>query len=45
MLNIGLPGQSGHEVAVRIRQLVLTRELVLVATTGFGQESDRGRSL
>lgn len=45
MLDIGLPGLSGHEVARRIRQLALTREPVLVATTGYGQEADRGRSL
>jgi PAS domain S-box-containing protein len=45
MLDIGMPGLNGHEVAVRIRQLALTRDLVLVATTGYGQESDRGRSL
>ena len=44
LLDIGLPGLTGLEVARRIRQLPALKHLVLVAMTGYGQESDRERS-
>ena len=44
LLDIGLPGLTGLEVARRIRQLPALKDLVLVAMTGYGQESDRERS-
>ena len=44
LLDIGLPGLSGLEVAQRIRQRPMLKDLVLVAMTGYGQESDRERS-
>jgi len=44
LLDIGLPGLTGLEVAQRIRQLPALKDLVLVAMTGYGQESDRERS-
>jgi CheY-like chemotaxis protein len=44
LLDIGMPGMDGHEVARRIRKLPQARELILVALTGWGQEEDRQRS-
>lgn len=40
LLDIGLPDLTGLEVARRIRQLPALKDLVLVALTGYGQESD-----
>jgi len=44
LLDIGLPGMNGYEVAKQIRQQPALKNVVLVATTGYGQESDRKRS-
>ncbi len=44
LLDIGLPGISGYEVARRIRALPGGAEAVLVAVTGWGQEEDRRRT-
>jgi PAS domain S-box-containing protein len=44
LLDIGLPGLDGYEVARRIRQLPIGRKLLLVALTGYGQEDDRRRT-
>jgi CheY-like chemotaxis protein len=44
MLDIGLPGISGLEVAQRLRNLPETRSAYLVAVTGYGQQQDRERS-
>ncbi|MFN0052007.1 MAG: PAS domain S-box protein [Planctomycetales bacterium] len=44
LLDIGLPGFDGYEVAERVRRHPLLRETVLVAMTGYGQEADRRRS-
>jgi signal transduction histidine kinase/DNA-binding response OmpR family regulator len=41
LLDIGMPGMDGYEVARRIRGLPGGREATLVALTGWGQESDR----
>jgi PAS domain S-box-containing protein len=41
LLDIGMPGMDGYEVARRIRQLPAFRHLKLIALTGWGQESDR----
>jgi CheY-like chemotaxis protein len=43
LLDIGLPGMDGYEVARRLRQSVGDRPL-LVALTGYGQDEDRRRS-
>jgi CheY-like chemotaxis protein len=45
LLDLGLPGLDGFEVAKRIRQHHAHRKTVLVAITGYGQESDRKRSV
>lgn len=41
LLDVGLPDFSGHEVARRIRAAEAVRQLVLVAVTGWGQQSDK----
>ncbi|MBT2794763.1 hybrid sensor histidine kinase/response regulator [Paraburkholderia strydomiana] len=41
LLDIGLPGIDGYEVARRIRRQPWGRQLLLVAVSGWGQESDR----
>ena len=45
VIDIGLPGFSGLEVARRIRQLAGLERTVLVAMTGYGQATDRAHSL
>jgi signal transduction histidine kinase/ActR/RegA family two-component response regulator len=44
LLDIGLPGLDGFEVAKRMRQQPIHQDVVLVAMTGYGTESDRQRS-
>jgi signal transduction histidine kinase len=41
LLDIGLPGMSGYELARRLRKLPGTQAATLMAITGYGQESDR----
>ena len=45
LLDIGLPGLNGYEVAKWIRKQAILRGVVLVALTGYGQETDRQTSL
>jgi len=45
LLDIGLPGMDGYEVASELRRRTLEPRPHLVAVTGYGQESDRARSL
>jgi two-component system CheB/CheR fusion protein len=44
LLDIGLPGMDGYEVARRLRAISHLRTCILVAVTGYGQEEDRRRS-
>jgi CheY-like chemotaxis protein len=44
LLDIGMPGMDGHEVARRIRQQPEFRDVTLIALTGWGQDEDRRRS-
>lgn len=44
LLDIGLPEMDGYEVAKRIRQQPFLQDVVLVAMTGYGQDTDRQRS-
>ena len=44
LLDIGLPGLNGFEVAKRIRREAAQPAMVLVALTGYGQASDRQRA-
>ena len=41
LLDIGMPGMDGYEVARRIRSSSNGADVPLVAVTGWGQESDR----
>jgi CheY-like chemotaxis protein/anti-sigma regulatory factor (Ser/Thr protein kinase) len=45
LLDIGLPGMDGYEVARRLRQLPALRDVLLIAQTGWGQAEDSRRSL
>ena len=45
LLDIGLPGLSGLEVARALRILPETRHALLIALSGYGQTEDRQRSL
>jgi CheY-like chemotaxis protein len=44
LLDIGLPGTNGLEVARRMRQNLGLTDALLVALTGYGQDEDRRRS-
>ena len=44
LLDIGLPGMNGYELARRLRQQPGLGDVVLVALTGWGQEEDQRRS-
>ncbi len=44
LLDIGLPGMSGYEVARRLRKQPGGRKTTLIALTGYGQEEDRRKS-
>ena len=44
LLDIGMPGMDGYEVARRIRSQQSARPPALVALTGWGQEEDRRRA-
>jgi PAS domain S-box-containing protein len=45
LLDLGMPGLSGFEVAARIRQRAWGNQVTLIAITGWGQAEDRRRSL
>ncbi len=44
LMDIGMPGMTGHEVAQKLRETPATRELVLIAMTGYGRQVDREQS-
>jgi two-component system OmpR family response regulator len=44
LLDIGLPGMSGWEVAQRLRGTAPGKQPVVVALTGYAAEADRWRS-
>src|SRR5262245_2804722 len=44
VLDIGLPGMDGYEVARRLRQIPELKDTPLIAATGYGQDADRQRS-
>jgi CheY-like chemotaxis protein len=44
LLDIGMPGMNGYEVARRLRELPDTDSMYLIAMTGYGTDEDRTRS-
>ena len=45
ILDIGMPGMTGHELARRIRQEPWGQHLLLIALTGWGQTSDKRQAM
>lgn len=45
LLDIGLPGMDGNELAQHLRALPQTAGSLLVAITGYGHDSDRAKTL
>jgi PAS domain S-box-containing protein len=41
ILDIGMPGLDGYEVAARIRREAWGAQMILIAVTGYGQEEDK----
>ena len=44
LLDIGLPGFDGYQVARELRKRPQLQALVLIALSGYGQEEDRRRA-
>ena len=44
IVDIGLPGMDGYELAAQLRQIPGLKNIELIALTGYGQEADRLRS-
>ena len=44
LLDIGMPGLNGYEVARQVRQGPLGMRITLIAVTGWGQASDKARA-
>jgi CheY-like chemotaxis protein len=44
LLDIALPDMSGYDVARHLREQLFDKPPLIVAVTGYGQESDRRRS-
>jgi len=44
LLDIGMPRLNGYEVCARLRQQPWGRDTLLIAVTGWGQETDQRRS-
>ncbi|MBE7941043.1 MULTISPECIES: response regulator [Ramlibacter] len=45
LLDIGLPGMNGFEVAHRLRTQPASRDALLIALTGYGEAESRSRSV
>jgi two-component system, chemotaxis family, CheB/CheR fusion protein len=45
LLDLGLPGMNGLQVAERVRATPRGPEVLIVAVTGWGQEEDRERTV
>jgi signal transduction histidine kinase/ActR/RegA family two-component response regulator len=45
IVDIGLPGMDGYEVARRVREIPGLGQVLLVALTGYGSEEDKRRAM
>jgi signal transduction histidine kinase/CheY-like chemotaxis protein len=45
LLDIGLPGMDGYQVASALREDEASKDAVIIAVSGYGQEEDQRRSL
>jgi PAS domain S-box-containing protein len=45
LLDIGMPGLNGYEMAQQIRQRLWGKRMRLIAVTGWGQEDDKRRAM
>ncbi len=45
IIDVGLPELDGFEVAQKLRESAETRDMFLIALTGYGQPTDRARAL
>jgi CheY-like chemotaxis protein len=45
LVDIGLPGMNGYDIARAIRSDGALRHIVLVALTGYGQSEDKAQAL
>jgi signal transduction histidine kinase len=45
LLDIGMPGMNGYEVAARVRTDFADKKIMLVALSGWGQAEDKRRAL
>lgn len=45
IIDIGMPGLDGHDLARRIRTEAWGKDLLLIAASGWGQNEDKQRSL
>jgi signal transduction histidine kinase len=45
LLDIGLPGMDGYQVAATLRGDEIHKDTVIIAVSGYGQDEDRRRSL
>lgn len=44
LIDLGLPGIDGYEVARRIREVLARNEIFLAALTGYSDDADRART-
>ena len=44
LLDLGMPGMDGYEIARQLGQRPQTKDVWLIAMTGYGQDSDRQRT-
>jgi two-component system, chemotaxis family, CheB/CheR fusion protein len=45
LIDVGLPGMNGYELARRMREIPGMKDVVLIAVTGYGREEDRRTAL
>jgi CheY-like chemotaxis protein len=45
LVDIGLPGMDGYEIARRVRQDAALRRVMLIALTGYGRDQDREQAI